>query len=61
MLKLYYSGSHDLILEFFNNIDKIIDLEKKFLNITLKSRITKYNNSLKSEKNKEESNIYLEK
>ena len=56
LLKLYYSGSHDLILEFFNNIDKIIDLEKKFLNITLKSRITKYNNSLKSEKNKEESN-----
>ena len=57
LLKLYYSGSNDLLLEFFNNIDKMIELEKKFLNITLKSRIKKYNNSLKSEKNKEEENF----
>ena len=52
LLRLYYSESHDLILEFFNSIDKIIDLEKKFLNITLKSRIIKYKNILNSEKNK---------
>jgi hypothetical protein len=57
LLKLYYSGSNDLLLEFFNNVDKMIELEKKFLNITLKSRIKKYNNSLKSEKNKEEENF----
>ena len=48
LLKLYYSESHDLILEFFNNVDKIIDLEKKFLNITMKSRMIKYKNSLSS-------------
>ena len=59
LLKLYYSESHDLILEFFNNVDKIIDIEKKFLNITLKSRILKYKSSLNSqnaEKNKKEEN-----
>ena len=64
LLKLYYSGSHDLILEFFNNVDKMIDLEKKFLNITLKSRIIKYKNNLKDEKNKEnnlENNIKINK
>ncbi len=63
LLKLYYSGSHDLILQFFNNIDKMIDLEKKFLNITLKSRIMKYKNSLNQEKkemnNKKDENIFL--
>ena len=46
LLKLYYSGKHELILEFFNNVDKMIDIEEKFLNITLKSRIIKYKNSL---------------
>ena len=55
LLKLYYSGSHDLILEFFNNVDKMIDLEKKYINITLKSRIIKYKNSL-NDKNKDEQN-----
>ena len=54
LLRLYYSESHDnheIILEFFNNVDKMIDLEKKFLNITLKSRIKKYNNIINTEKN----------
>ena len=46
LLKLYYSGKHELILEFFNNVDKMIDIEEKFLNITLKSRIIKYKNNL---------------
>ena len=45
-LKLYYSGKHELILEFFNDVDKMIDIEEKFLNITLKSRIIKYKNNL---------------
>ena len=63
LLKLYYSGSHDLILQFFNNIDKMIDLEKKFLNITLKSRIMKYKSSLNQEndskKNQNENSNFL--
>ena len=46
LLKLYYSGKHELILEFFNNVDKMIDIEEKFLNITLKSRLNKYKNNL---------------
>ena len=60
LLKLYYSGSHDLILEFFNNVDKMIDLEKKFINITLKSRILKYKNSL-NDKNKDGQNTIKDK
>ena len=59
LLRLYYSESHDnheLILEFFNYVDKMIDLEKKFLNITLKSRIIKYNNFINSEKEKSNQN-----
>ena len=63
LLKLYYSGNHDLILEFFNNVDKMIDLEKKFLNITLKSRIIKHKNTLNQEKkeinDKKENNNFL--
>ena len=63
LLKLYYSKNHDLMLEFFNNVDKMIDLEKKFLNITLKSRIMKYKNSLNQEKkeinNKKDENNFL--
>lgn len=46
LLKLYYSGKNELILEFFNNVDKMIELEQKFLNVTMKSRILKYKNSL---------------
>ena len=34
------------MLEFFNNVDKMIDIEQKFLNITLKSRIIKYKKHL---------------
>ena len=51
LLKLYYSGKHELILEFFNNVDKMINIEQKFLNITLKSRIIKYKNSLNNNNN----------
>ena len=58
LLKLYYSEKHELILEFFNNVDKMIDLEEKFLNITLKSRLIKYKNILNNttEANKNNTN-----
>ena len=56
LLKLYYSGKHELILEFFNDVDKMIDIEEKFLNITLKSRISKYKKSLGLNNNKNNNN-----
>ena len=51
-----------MILEFFNNLEKIIDLENIFLNITLKSRIMRLKQKIKEEekdakKNKEEKAI----
>ena len=41
ILEFYKPHKPYLVLEFLNNIDKIIDLELKFLNITLNSRITR--------------------
>ena len=41
ILEFYKPQKPYLVLEFLNNIDKIIDLELKFLNITLNSRITR--------------------
>jgi serine/threonine protein kinase len=38
ILEVYKLENHELILEFLNNVDKIIDLEEKFLNLTLKER-----------------------
>ena len=51
-----------MILEFFNNLEKIIELENIFLNITLKSRIIRLKQKIKEEekdskKNKEEKAI----
>ena len=43
ILEVYKIENHELILEFFNNIDKIIDLQQKFLNLTLKARLLKRN------------------
>ena len=43
ILEVYKIENHELILEFFNNIDKIIDLQQKFLNLTLKARLLKIN------------------
>ena len=48
ILEFYESKKPELILEFFNNIDKIIDLQEKFLNITLKARLIKMNQMLKN-------------
>ncbi len=45
ILEVYKLENHELILEFFNNIDKIIDLQQKFLNLTLKARLFKINHS----------------
>ena len=51
ILQFYEPKKPYLVLEFLNNIDRIIDLEMKFLNITLKSRIKRMNEILKEEKN----------
>ena len=54
---LEFSKDPQLISEFFNNLEKIIELESIFLNITLKSRIfylkQKLEEEEKQEKNKE--------
>ena len=51
ILEVYKLENHELILEFFNNIDKIIDLQQKFLNLTLKAKLLKlkqlYHNNIK--------------
>ena len=41
---------HELILEFFNNIDKIIDIHEKFLNLTMKSKLFRINQMYNEEK-----------
>ena len=45
ILEVYKPEKKDLILDYFNNVDKIIELQDKFLNITLKSRIEKLKNT----------------
>ena len=50
-----------LIPEFFNNLEKIIELEYNFLNITLKSRILRLKQKLKDEeKEGNKKNLMLE-
>ena len=51
ILQFYNPKKPYLVLEFLNNIDKIIDLELKFLSITLKSRIKRLNEISKEERN----------
>ena len=51
ILKFYKPEKPYLVLEFLNNIDKIIDLELKFLSITLKSRIKRLLYFTNEEKN----------
>ena len=51
LLNFYNKDNPYIILEFFNNIDKIIDLEEKFLNVTLKSRL-KHNKMILQNKRK---------
>ena len=52
LLKFYKKENPYIILEFFNNVDKIIDLEQKFLNVTLKTRLKKNKENLSGTKNK---------
>jgi phosphoinositide-3-kinase regulatory subunit 4 len=51
ILKFYKPQKPYLVLEFLNNIDKIIDLELKFLNITLRSRIKRLTEMVNEERN----------
>ena len=53
LLKFYKKENPYIILEFFNNVDKIIDLEKKFLDVTLKNRLQKNKENLSNSKNKQ--------
>ena len=58
LLKFYNKEKNPyIILEFFNNIDKIIDLEEKFLNVILKSRLKKNQMNLKNIKSNDNKNI----
>ena len=63
LLKFYKKENPYIILEFFSNIDKIIDLEEKFLNATLKSRLKHNKMILQNKKksiNKDGNNIIIE-
>ena len=46
-LELYESKNNMLILSFINSIDKLIDLEQKFLNVVLQTKIKKLNKESK--------------
>ena len=48
-LKLYESKNNLLILSFINSLDKLIDLEQKFLNVGVRSKIKRLNNEKNSE------------
>ena len=62
LLKFYKKENPYIILEFFNNVDKIIDLEQKFLDVTLRTRLKKNKENLLNSKNKttEELNVIKE-
>ena len=59
LLDVFKLQKHELILEFFNNIDKIIDLQEKFLNLTMKAKLLKFN-QIYNKKN-EKGNTIIEK
>ena len=61
ILEVYKLENHELILEFLNNVDKIIDLEEKFLNLTLKARLLKINKYNKNQNGTNEEEDELEK
>ena len=46
-----FCRNSELIMDFFNNLETIIDLENKFLNITVKSRIYRLKEKIKEEEN----------
>ena len=53
LLNVFKLQDHELILEFFNNIDKIIDLQEKFLNLTMKAKLLKLNQMYNNKKDSE--------
>ena len=57
LLKFYKKENPYIILEFFNNVEKIIDLEKKFFDVTLKNRLQKNKENLSNSKNKQKKNM----
>ena len=57
LLKFYNKENPYIILEFFNNVDKIIDLQQKFLNVTLKTRLKKNKENLNTKNKPFENNI----
>ena len=57
LLKFYNKENPYIILEFFNNVDKIIDLQQKFLNVTLKTRLKKNKENLSTKNKPFENNI----
>ena len=57
LLKFYNKENPYIILEFFNNVDKIIDLQQKFLNVTLKTRLKKNKENLSTKNKHFENNI----
>ena len=50
ILDVFKLEKYELIIEFFNNIDNIIDLQEKFVNLTMKSKLLKLNQMYKDEK-----------
>ena len=52
-----FCRNQELILDFFNNIEKIIELETIFLNVTLKSRILRAKEKMKEEEYEEKNKI----
>ena len=56
-----FCRNQELILDFFNNIEKIIELETIFLNITLKSRILRAKEKMKEEEYEEKNKININK
>ena len=57
LLKFYNKENPYIILEFFNNVDKIIDLQQKFLNVTLKTRLKKNKENLNTKNKPFENNF----
>ena len=59
LLQFYNKENPYIILEFFNNVDKIIDLQQKFLNVTLKTRLKKNKENLNIKNKPIENNVNI--
>ena len=61
ILDVFKLQKHELILEFFNNIDKIIDLQEKFANLTMRAKLLKINQMYGEEMKENKEDIEIEK